>query len=977
MMEDALPTGLFQDHDHAARNLVTLHEAFIRSGTQHTFSDFTRALEAQCRTSPDPDMALTNLLRFSEAAVSKTSLFNDLVQYPVVMELLMKVFGSSQFFADILVRDPGLFRWLTTTDALSTRVMGPYLRSEADRLRQTFEGPDRRLNALRRMHRREILRIGAMDLLGAEGLARTTEQLSELADCIATQVYQAAWEQLSPRYGPSPPTPFAIIGLGKHGGRELNYSSDIDVLFVYREDGESTTTEGRPFTHEECCNRFAERIIQLLSQPTQEGYFYRVDTRLRPESGAGPLTRSLARYLMYYESRGELWERQMLIKARFVAGDARLGEEFIKQLQPFVYPRTFFHHPGESAARIKARIETTVGDSLNVKLMAGGIRDVEFIAQTLQLINGGRVQGLREGNTLRALDRLHASDLLSEGEARALVDAYLFYRTLEHRLQTKLNTQTHVLPADERLLRSLAKQVGLEGGEDLVNAVRRHAVGVKAIFDRTLSVTRGEEQAGITPVIDGGVGEEEMKKIISSFGLHDTRQAVKNLRVLVSGSALSGAGGIDTRGREAFREVAGELFEGVARTPVPDLTLRNLALLASAQKFPDQMYALLKEPGFRRLVLNICAISPKITRGLSADPLLFELLSTDSGILAGLAADAPAGAEDPVLYKSRQELRAGVRHVLGFSTQEELHDELTSIADHAVSALFEEEARRLRLVRPPLAVFALGKHGSRELGFDADLDLLFISRAVNAQRRLVIEKLASSLVRRLSAVSEKGMLYTVDTRLRPEGKNAPLVAESEGYRRYLQHRASLWERQSLTRLRFVCGDSELAQDLLRVVSDYVFASALPAGWVESAVAMRRKMETRSRVRGSEMIDVKLGRGGMVDIEFLIQMIQLKLGGNVPELRRGTVGGLLGVAARHVFDPEETGLLGSAYKDYRRLEMLMRITLEDRNTVLPRGPQLEVLARCHNRTGGAELSEQLRRTAEVVRKTFLEVSERLK
>ncbi|MGB5875570.1 MAG: DUF294 nucleotidyltransferase-like domain-containing protein [Bacteroidota bacterium] len=977
MMEDALPTGLFQDHHRAVRNLVTLHEAFLRSGTQHTFADLTRALEAQFRESPDPDMALTNFLRFGEASVSKTSLFNDLIQYPVVMEVLLKVFGSSQFFADILVRDPGLFRWLTTSDALTTPVTQLYLRDESVRLRQTFESPDRRLDALRRMHRREILRIGTMDLLGTEGLARTTEQLSQLADCVADQVFQAAWQQLSLRYGPSPPTPFAIIGLGKHGGRELNYSSDIDVLFVYGEDGESATTDGRPFTHEECCNRLAERIVQLLSQPTQEGYFYRVDTRLRPESGAGPLARSLGSYLTYYESRGELWERQMLIKARFVAGNERLGGEFIRQLEPFVYPRTFFHHPGEAAARIKARIETTVGDALNVKLMAGGIRDIEFVAQTLQLLNGGRVPALREGNTLRALDRLCGVGLLSEGEASRLVEAYFFYRTLEHRLQTKLNTQTHVLPADDNLLRSLAKQVGLEGGEELVEAVRVHAGAVKAIFDRTLSVTRGGEGRGITALIDGWVAEDDMKTLFSSFGLRDVRQALKNLRVLVSGSSLSGGGGIDARGREAFREVAEDLFEGVARTPVPDLTLRDLALLASAQKFPDQMYALLKEPGFRRLVLDICAVSPKFIRGLSADPLLFELLSTDSGVLSGPAVVVPARTDDLVAYKNRQELRAGVRHILGFSTQDELYDELTRIADHAVSALFEEEAQRLRLVRPPLAVFALGKHGSRELGFDADLDLLFISRGANARSRVALEKLASFLVRRLSAVSEKGMLYTVDTRLRPEGRNAPLVTESEGYRRYLQTRASLWERQSLTRLRFVCGDSDLAGYLLRVVEDYVYTSSLPARWVETAVTMRRKTETRSRVRGSDMMDLKLGRGGMVDVEFLVQMIQLKLGGNIPDLRRDTVDGLLAAAGRHVLDTEETGALRSAYQVYRKLELLMRITIEDRSTVVPEGSQLEVLARCHDRTGGAELTDRLRATAKQVRKTFLEVSERLK
>ncbi|MCK5572406.1 MAG: hypothetical protein KAJ12_06575, partial [Bacteroidetes bacterium] len=519
MMRESIPTGLFQDQNRAARNFVTLHEGFLHAGTQHTIDEFTRALEAHLRESPDADMALTNLLRFSEASVSKASLFNDLLQYPVVMELLLKICGSSQYFSDILVRDPGLFRWLTTSDALTSIPGKTYLAAEVRHLERTFTNPDRRLDAVRRMHRRETLRIGAMDLLGTETLAGTSEQLSRLADCVVGQACQAAWQQLSTRYGPSSPTPVAVIGLGKLGGCELNYSSDIDILFVYGEDGESVGVHGKKFSHEECCNKLAERIVQILSQPTQEGYFHRVDTRLRPESGAGPLARSLGNYLMYYESRGELWERQMLIKARWIAGDEKLGNQFIQELAPFIYPRTFFQHPAEAVARIKARIENSVGDLLNVKLMAGGIRDIEFVTQTLQLINGGAVPAVREGNTLRALGRLRGAGLLSKDECDTLSEAYCWFRTIEHRLQTKLNTQTHVLPADEGLLRSLARQLGMEDGSRLVEAVQLRARKVKAIFDQTLAVGQDEGRPGIVGVIDGGIPEDALHTLFSSYGL--------------------------------------------------------------------------------------------------------------------------------------------------------------------------------------------------------------------------------------------------------------------------------------------------------------------------------------------------------------------------------------------------------------------------------------------------------------------------
>ncbi|MCK5571267.1 MAG: hypothetical protein KAJ12_00835, partial [Bacteroidetes bacterium] len=266
--------------------------------------------------------------------------------------------------------------------------------------------------------------------------------------------------------------------------------------------------------------------------------------------------------------------------------------------------------------------------------------------------------------------------------------------------------------------------------------------------------------------------------------------------------------------------------------------------------------------------------------------------------------------------------------------------------------------------------------GSRELGFDADLDLLFISHGMSARRRVTLEKFASSLVRGLSTISEKGTLYNVDTRLRPEGKSAPLISEADSYRRYLQTRASLWERQSLTRIRRVCGDARLAAEVLRDVEAFVYDSPLPSGWVEAAVAMRRKMETRSKVRGSDMLDLKLGRGGMVDIEFMVQMVQLRKGREVPALRCGAVRTLLAEAGRHVLDAEETNMFWSAYETFRTLEKLMRVTIEERNTVLPNGPKLETLARCYDRSTGKELHARVKDTMATVRKRFLEVTRRL-
>jgi glutamate-ammonia-ligase adenylyltransferase len=972
MVDQVTLTRLFRDPVPASRHFASLTEAFLTSGAHYPVDGYRDAVLRQLEHSPDPDMALTNLVRFTDATVSKVSLFNDLVHYPVVTELLLRLFGASQYFADILVRDPGLFRWLTASDVLTRPLTEAYLGAEVRRVEEMFSAPSRRIDALKRIHRREMLRVGAMDLLANAGLEQTTRQLSLIADAMVGAAYRVALEQLTLKHGCAPPTPFAVIGLGKVGGEELNYSSDIDVLFVYGSDGGLKTNAGTEVTHEEFFVQLAERLVQLLSQSTHEGYFYRVDTRLRPE--LGPLARSQQRFLLYYESRGEIWERQMLIKARPMAGDCAFGASFLRRLEPFVYPRTFFHHPAESAARIKARIEKKIGEEMNVKLMSGGIRDIEFIVQTLQLINGGKRTGVREANTLRAIPLLQAEQLLSESEARTLGSAYEFLRTAEHRLQMKFNTQTHTLPDDDRGRRSLAAQVGLRSGADLLTEVHRVTHAVRAIFDRVLAPPL--EEGGLLAIIDGGATEDGIKSALTRYGFRDVRRALRNVRLMSSGSALTGARELDNRGRSAFLAVAPALFEGIARTPDPDMTLHNAAVLASASKFPGQMYTLLQEVNFRRLFTDICGASPRLVRGLAARPLLLERLALNAAALESGDRVFERGGGDVVALKNEGELIAGLRHVLGLSSFEEMCRELASLADAVVLRIFMEESKRLLGSQPHLALFALGKYGSREMNFDADLDMIFVGNAAEPRDATPLEKLASAMVRRLTTVSEAGTLYEVDARLRPEGRNAPLVADLRSYGKYLEQRASLWERQSLTRLRWITGDAALGAKVEEMVASAVFEAPLPAGWVLSAVAMRRKMETRSRVRGQGPLDTKLGPGGMVDIEFLAQMIQLRDGGHRRDLRALTTAEVLTAVEGSTLSREESEELRSAYALYGAVQKTLRLALEERGSLLPEGERLDLLARLLKEADGESLKEKVEETMSRVRRLFLKVTGRL-
>jgi [glutamine synthetase] adenylyltransferase / [glutamine synthetase]-adenylyl-L-tyrosine phosphorylase len=980
MVDYDYPSGLFLDPTRASRTLTAIHEAFIQSGSRYTLEQFSAALRAQVPSSPDPGMALNNLLRFCEATVSKASLFSDLVQYPIAFEVLMRVFGSSQYFADIIIREPGLFRWLTTSDALSIPVARPLLLAEVDRLRKTFTTPERRLDALKRIHRRELLRIGTQDLLGLTSVEAATAQLSELADGIVDAVLEISALQLTRRFGKGPGIPFAVIGLGKLGGRELNYSSDIDVLFVYEEEGEYDPGDGGTVSFHEYFVRLAEKAVQNLSQPTAEGHCYRVDTRLRPEAGAGPLARSRTGYLTYYESRGELWERQMLIKGRPIAGDRDFGARFLHDLEPFVYPRSVLQHPAESIARIKARIEAAVGDDQNIKLMRGGIRDIEFVVQAFQMLHGGNIRSVRETGTLPAIEALVSAQLLLPGDAAILREAYLFFRTLEHRLQIFLNTQTHLVPTHEAELVNLSRRMGLATSAELLRRLERYRKGVREIFDAFVGpgaegdTMAGTTDRGIAAILEGGLSDEEAQKILADHGFRDSRLAARHVRGLATGSSLSTARERDTQATAALRLVATDLFAEIAATPDPDLTLANLAIIGAAQRFPEQLFGQLGQAGFRSFLLNICAVSARCARGLAADPLLLESLAADVGALAAPVGDDQGRIDDPVRWKQQQELRSAIRFLLDFIAEEDLGRELSAIGRRIVTNVAEEESQRARIRSGELGIFALGKFGTEELTFDADLDLLFVVDGESSPDTGRLETLAQRILKRLTASTAAGRLYDVDARLRPEGKNAPLVVDTNAYARYLSTRASLWERQALTRLRPVCGAPGLVRTVTRMVGDFVLQSPLPAGWSAQIVAMRRKTESRSRVSASGFVDVKLGAGGMADVEFAVQAVQLAA--CRADLLGLPVHAILSQPGLPGLTGEDARTLADSYRLLRRVERLLRLVLEDRGSILPEGEPLERLARFTDAGNGRTLLDTVRATMRRTRTTFLAVCESL-
>jgi glutamate-ammonia-ligase adenylyltransferase len=962
------------EHPHPADRRDQLRLRFldecVQAGSEFDRAELEQLLDFGLSGVPRQVEVLAHLLRFAEASYQRAALIRQFLGFPPSFGLAVTLFAQSDYLADVLVREPGLFHWLLEDGQLGGEVDRNFVDGECARIESMFPLPERQLAALKRLHRRLMLGIAARDVMGKAPLPIVGRELSDLADGMSEAVLRLSELQLRPRNSAPDGFRFSVIGLGKLGGEELNYSSDIDVMFLYSVPEGADDEPAHAFA-----NLLAERFVGNLSGVTEEGMLYRVDTRLRPESGAGPLARSLRSYLIYYESRGELWERQMLIKARHVAGSRSVTDEFLGTLVPFVFPRTLLEHPLEAIARIKRKIELKIGDRANVKLRPGGIRDIEFVVQALQLMNGGGNPGLRTRNTLEALTLLTREGLLSAQEEQSLRESYVFLRTLEHRLQMAKYTQTHTVPDDDESLTTIAWRMGISGGAaELLKTQARHLNTVRSIFDHVMAGGRDDNGGGIGSVLDGMMWEEESRAVIRSYGITDMARAQNALRLL-AGESLTGERKMDARARAAFRETAPAIFDGLRETPDPDFSLSNLALLLSGYPAPYELISGMRDQGYRRLLLQIVSRSSFLVKGFIGDPLAFEVLVSDIRALADVPSAGKSPEESLHDFKRRGTLRAALRFILGFSDVVRLTAELSSLADEVVKGLFATGGPDDSLPRN-LAVFSVGKFGSREMSFSSDLDLVFVSVDADETSLHRQEEAAARLLRNLTAVTERGALYEADARLRPEGRNAPLVIGLRAYRDYLATRASLWERQALTRFRFVCGDEDVGASAVELVRRFVYERPLPEGWATEIVTMRRKMERQSRTGAELPIDLKRSRGGMIDIEFIAQGLHLKLGNHYPgEFFEGTFPVLQRMGIPVLREEERASML-EAYLYYRRAEAMLKLVLEEQGSALPSTPALDTLSRCIDGLGGDEFRQALRQRMGKTRIMFDQIFQRL-
>jgi [glutamine synthetase] adenylyltransferase / [glutamine synthetase]-adenylyl-L-tyrosine phosphorylase len=935
--------------------------------------------------------------------------------------ILAALFSGSQALSNLLVARPD---WLGALEPevlkFPRRKQG--LRNEVNRwLKPLLAASDSgaALTRLREFKQREMLRIAGRDLARLGKLPEIMQEISDVADACLDAVWQACYRPLAARYGQPwhqdaggrwQPTAGCVLGMGKLGGQELNYSSDVDVLFVYSEEGSvfkeppGRSKASQPaLTSHQFFNRLAEAFIAEVSRMTPQGALYRIDLRLRPEGEAGPLSRSLAGYENYYAQWGQTWERMMLIKTRGVAGDATLAAEFVELVQPFRYPRSINESVLHEVAAMKGRIESEVVKAgeldRNVKLGRGGIREIEFMVQALQLLRAGRQPFLQGAQTLASLAKLVQYELLSADESRMLAAAYGFLRDVEHRLQMEDNLQTHTIPDDRPARERLARLMDFATLDEFETAHQAHTRHVRGIFDRLLKAEarEGEAPSPFPRQFEGA--EAEWKKLLADHAFKDVDKAFRVLREFVEGP---GYVHVSPRTSQLAHQLLPRLFSlcpkvGGRASPRALTSPEASAIRARGDARPPQhraphgslpaaANAPLSDPDrvVTRLDSFISAYGARATlfELWNRNPTVFDLLVLlfdRSEFLAELAIRTPDLVDELVIsgrlrqrkaaaetlrdlrhgledkdqrlwlrrYHQAELMRIGLRDILGLADIEQYLTELSGLADACLQYALEVVLRKHKSKSPPFVIIGLGKLGGVEIDYGSDLDVVFVADS-KAKNLPALGRLALEVLDLVSARTEQGVVFRTDARLRPDGEKGLLVNTLNAYEEYYRQRGQLWEIQSLTRTRPVAGNLKLGAEFqalaARLANFRRLALPLAAyapDWKRRIHQMRMRIEKERTPPGKDDLAIKTGKGGLMDAEFIAQALCLDHGWQ----EANTLHALERARAASVL-PDADKLIAN-YRQLRRVEGILRRWSYEGEIVLPDdpAPYYRVSVRC--------------------------------
>jgi [glutamine synthetase] adenylyltransferase / [glutamine synthetase]-adenylyl-L-tyrosine phosphorylase len=930
----------------------------------------------------------------ADLASADAELFADVRGDEAWIARVVAVAGTSRPLGDLLAQHGDAVRALRTLDGVDVDATARAVRDAvcAD------DDPHAQAAGIARIRRAATADIAARDLTGVDDVEAVAGELANLAEAVLTGALEAIHDLHADG---EPSARIAVIGMGKLGGRELNYVSDVDVVFVHEPvDGAEEEGAGRE------ARAVLTRLLEVLNASTTMGRIYEIDPTLRPEGRNGPLSRRLGSFVSYWERWAKTWEFQALLKARPVAGDRQLGTQLLTEAERFVWPDDLdpevVAEIRSMKARIEAKPEVQRHGERQLKLGPGGIRDVEFAVQLLQLVHGRSDRTLRAAGTLPALAALARGGYVAEEDADAFAEAYRLLRTVEHRLQLAHERRTHTIPDDPDRQEWLARAMGYRPGDgdsardrfrrDLTRTQARvrelHAkLFFRPLLESFAAVSAAD--AGVSlPTEVRAIGEEAARERLAALGFSDPAAAMRHVRALTSGLS---------RRARTVRAVLPAFLHVLQDTPEPDTGLKSFRDLVDAQGQGSELLSHLRDHP---------PASELLARVLGTSKVAGELLVTQPGGIAWFRDDdarrnprtrdeltrmalARLSWQDTTAalrrFKRTELLRLVVRDLAGSTTLSGVGEELTALAEACLEGALSDELRRraktLELDGPDelpvrIAIVGVGKLGGRELHYVSDLDVLFVHEPVEGADEKAATKLAldiaGEVMRSLSGITADGTAFEVDADLRPEGRSGPLSRSLASYRAYWDRWSEPWEHQALLKARHVAGDTDLGARFVELARPLAYPESFDD---RDTVRIRRMKARLERERIPRRVDaqrhLKLGPGGLSDVEWTVQLLQLRHGAAEAAARgTSTMAVLDAMQDADLLEHRDAAWMRDGYRFLSELRN-RRYLLRHRDVdVLPTStPVLETLARAmgYPRGGWQELEEERARHARHVRR----------
>jgi glutamate-ammonia-ligase adenylyltransferase len=883
---------------------------------------------------PDPERASHNI----ESFLSEHPDMKERVE--ANLEYVAALFSHSQFLANYCnIHPAALFNAIDSMNKTPGREeLAAELRTSIQACGTTGEG----MRVIRNFRKDRQLSVTLKDILGLADLQDIMLEMSDLADVILSESLTYLTIQLDQRYGSPIDNSLSMIALGKLGAQELNYSSDVDIVFVFRQDGETTGVESIPgmminrVSAGEYYVKLVEEFTRFVSSNTEDGFAYRVDLRLRPEGQRGSLALSLRGYEDYYESWGQLWEKAALLRARHIAGDGSLGNDFIKAITPFIYRKYLDLETIDEIRKMKLQVEQLKSGtfSRDLKRGYGGIREIEFFIQVFQLMYGGKEPMLRERSTLKALHRLAQKGLVGYDDMGPMSENYVFLRNVEHRIQQLNDLQTHSLPSGDRELDILGRKMGFSGRKDFLADLGKRRKKVRSVYDSLFqSQTRANEARDDEGVLMGRIFwdvETPIKQPLEDeLALRGVREIGKAIHYLMQ--IRNNIYSFQTiRGRRLLSDIVPKFVEKALQGDNPVAALLQLVgfsrLLAANESYIETIG---QRPELVERFNFVFSHSDYLSKVLMSNPEYMEsliLISVKKKKLDTLVRDLELLIERKGetaairVFRRLEEIRLGNLMLAGEIDIAELMRGISLVAEAVFCSLSGRHASRLM-------VAGFGKLGGREIIFNSDLDIVLVT--LNDPETGDVKD-AENLLKILMSYTKDGVAYKVDTRLRPDGSKGTLVSSISGISDYYLMSAAPWELQALLKARPVSGDSIAKRSFLRMRRNVLLKRAGEITIDEIRNMRERiKRELSKDAASSGQYDIKQGAGGLAELEFAIQYLQLKNCARFPRVAvQGTLEAITRLRHADVISARRAEVLRDTYLFYRTIETVLRLRSEN-------------------------------------------------